>query len=1051
MQKRDSKICKILIIVFLLCARLSDFSQLSAHSGLLSGERNLRVAKTQWFDIIYPARCEQSAAILYEKADALYEEVTAQYGLSPSFRMPVVITPAVQQFNAFWTSTPYNHIAIYDTGDSGASELAVFSETLLSTFRHELTHAVTYNMKNGFWRALGKIFGDCVAPGMLSVTTGMAEGATLTSESAAGEGRLNDEYAKHYVKQAKIEGVFPSYHDVSGSADIQPGGAPYFFNGAFHQWLQDEYGMQPYAEFWYRVVNGKNLTISGAFKKAFGIKLKAAWKLFEASYEVPDLEPNPVKAGLVKDFFEPEKDDFSTLNDAGSLYASLTAGGGRLAWLDQYGSRLFMAEERGAWDKEKTEFRQLFALRGIDTVRLSNDGRFVAASYITENAPAPLARVKIYDISNKRFYSVKATGLKEAVVVQKGSGWYLAAQKYFNQHYYIDIYELVMNEDNSRITDTRLINEIKFDPEINPYAFTPLNNGCFAWLKKDRLRYSLCISDAEGTLLSEYAFPEGMAVRSLSYRENEEGEEFFFFSYAQKGTLPRPGVFDVGRGQLLLGDSDISGGVFEPVYWNEKIVYVGGFLRQNRLLFIEESDLDIQLADLQMAEETEVPATEAEKGESAIAKGNTGASKSIPSKDYNALPYHLRGILVPLSLYESDYFGCNEGFSSDYNKAYIGATYITANPWTNGDADLITLTGGWNTLANSFGTSLTINKGTATSLFKSQTELKSEFDKKGWKQGGGKLTLSTTFRTGNISRLSLSNQASALFGKQDKRLVPTKDDKSFYSTVDFLEPSKIGITSPEKDTIYCGLSDVITAAFSTVRRSGPGRFENKGVTFSLSYGMWYDAAISEPFEELVNTNSVAAAAGLRIPHILPFESKYGFTYNFPLSFTAKLLPSNSVYGYASLKKPTEGDSASGTSEKDTRKYLGRPVFDTIIETTVFSMDIQKAVPGITALYLDDFYFACGYAATGTAGTASKGGFQTSKLPDYFSAVADGRGYFLDSVYFKAALEFTPNIGLLASPAYKMSVSYLVSYTLHSTAKLKPNERLNASLGFDLNF
>jgi hypothetical protein len=184
------------LLLTLLCAAMS------AHGGMLSGEKKLRVVKTQWFDIIYPERCETSAAILYEKADGVYEEVTAQYGLTPAFRMPVVITPAVDQFNAFWTAVPYNHIAIYDTGSSGSSELAVFSETLLSTFRHELTHAVTFNMKNGFWRAMGKVFGDEFAPGMLTVTTGMAEGATVASESAAGEGRLNDEYAKHYVKQA---------------------------------------------------------------------------------------------------------------------------------------------------------------------------------------------------------------------------------------------------------------------------------------------------------------------------------------------------------------------------------------------------------------------------------------------------------------------------------------------------------------------------------------------------------------------------------------------------------------------------------------------------------------------------------------------------------------------------------------------------------------------------------------------------------------------------------------------------------------------------------
>ena len=139
MQKRDLKFYKKIsaaLVLMLLCANVF------ARSGMFWGEKNLLVAKTRWFDIIYPERCEASAAILFEKADGVYEEVTAQYGLTPAFRMPVVITPAVEQFNAFWTAVPYNHIALYDTGLSGSSELAVFSETLLSTFRHELTHAV---------------------------------------------------------------------------------------------------------------------------------------------------------------------------------------------------------------------------------------------------------------------------------------------------------------------------------------------------------------------------------------------------------------------------------------------------------------------------------------------------------------------------------------------------------------------------------------------------------------------------------------------------------------------------------------------------------------------------------------------------------------------------------------------------------------------------------------------------------------------------------------------------------------------------------------------
>ena len=1025
MRKRDLKKCKIILAILLLC------TQLFAHSGLLGNEKKLRVAKTEWFDIIYPARCQESAAILYEKADGVYEEVTGQYGLTPAFRMPVVITPAVDSFNAFWAAVPYNHIAIYDTGLSGNSDLAVFSETLLSTFRHELTHAVTYNMKNGFWRVAGKVMGDCVAPGMLSVTTGMAEGATVTSESAAGEGRLNNEYSKHYVKQAKIEDKFPAYHDVSGAADIQPGGAPYYFNGAFHGWLQEKYGMEAYAEFWYRVVNGKNFTISGAFKKSFGIKLKKAWKKFVEEYEVPDevLEvPNPVSAGLVQDFFEPGEDDYSNLNDAGSIYTSLTSavtdsGKERLVWIDRYGGRVFVSESF----KESPVFRHLFSHLNMTNVRLSNDGRFLTVNYISGNAPTDTARVKIYDFDRGSFYLLPEKGLKEAVVVKDDGGWYLVAQKYFAQHYSIALYRLLMSDGSRRIRGIENVAEIVLDVETDPYEFTALKDGTFAWLKKERMNYSLCISNAEGDLLSEFAFPEGLCPHSLSYGSDET----FYLSYVEDGTLPRLGKVELDEegAELYLSDSDISGGVFAPVLWKDRIVYTGEFLRQNRLLIMEDScEWDSSLSEASRAGLS--AADELSPAGSASLSNPAGEgdlpSLSIPSKAYNPFPYIFRGLLIPIGTYESDYFGENTKSDSLFDNFYPGLTYLTANPWTDGGSELYSLTGGWNPVSQTFGTALSITEGTATSLFSSQTQLKSEFDKRGWKQGGAILTLSSSISTGRISSISLSNTASALLGNQKE--------------------------------LYLSLSDIVSAQFSTLRRYGPGRFENAGFAVTASYGKWYDTELTGSAKQYTDSSALAAATRICIPHLLPFESKYGYTYNLPLSLTAKLLPSSSIYGYVTFGPEETKDESKDSSKKSSQKkpvdykaMAGRPVFDATVEVTAFSMDIQKAIPFMTAIYLNDFSVNLGYAATGTAGSASETGFQTAKLGEYFKAMTDGRGYYLDSVFAKVTLEFTPNIGTFARPNFKMGVYAIYSYTLRSVRELKASERTALSIGLNLNF
>ena len=1001
MQKNDSRKCKkflIVLITFLLCVQLP----LCAHSGMVSGEKNLRVAKTKWFDIIYPLRSEESAAILYENADRLYEEVSGQYGLVPSFRMPVVITPAVDQFNAMWMAIPYNHITIYDTGFSGSMELAVFSETLLSTFRHELTHAVSYNMKNGFWRFMGNVFGDCIAPGMLFVTTGMAEGATVTSESAGGEGRLNDEYATHYVKQAKIEGKFPAYHDVSGSSDVSPSGDAYYFNGAFHQWLQQKYGMSAYAEFWYRVVNGKSITISGAFKKSFGVKLKKAWKQFEEDYEIPEVAANPIAAGEVLDFFEPQKNDFSLQNNAGSLYYSLSEGAGRLVWYDRYGGRVFMADKADMAERsvDTPKVRHIFDLKGISDVTISKDGRFIAASYSSENGAGAVARVKIYDVENGSFYSVKESGLKDAAVIKSGADWYLVAQKYFAQHYSISISKILLSEkgDDSKAEQRRIkgvvpVTEIKMEPEVNPYAFCAAADDNFAYLKKSGLNYSLCISSIDGSVISESAFPQGMVVRSLFY----DKEESFLFSYAQKGTLPRAGSIDIETGELELSEKDFSGGVFEPVYWNEQLVYIGTFYRQNRILIMPQIEMTETAEVPEIAETVGIQAVSLSEEQSNLKSEDY--SISIPSKRYNPIPYHLKGIFIPMSTYESGYSTSSSVSASSYvsnlKNMYLGATYITASPWTEGSADLITLTGGWNISSRTLGTALTVNKGTSTSLFRTKTEIKSEFDTAGWKQSGGNLTLSSSIKVGNVSAIAFSNTATVNLSRKENK---------FY--------------------------DVVSVQFSTIRKGGPGRFENRGFLINASYLKSVGTSQSE---------GLAATAKLCIPHLLPFESKYGYTYNLPLTTQFKLLPSSTTYGYAF------------NAESNQKNNPGRAIFDIQIESPVFGMDIQKAIPGITALYVNDFYVTCGYAATGTAGTATENGFQAKYLDKYFKALADGSGYYLDSAYIKTGLELTPNVGLFATSGFKMNFYALCSYTLHAMKQLKPAERFVVSVGFDSSF
>ena len=251
------KFCSLVTVLF-VC------TMLFARGGLLTGQKNVRCIQTEWFDIIFGEDSERSAAHLALYADSIYDEICAAYEMSPKFRMPVTLLPNSDEFNAFFSNGFYNHIVLIDT--TPGEDFVEFSDNLLGTFRHELTHAVSYNTTNKAFRAVQNIFADAVNFSIFSGSGFMAESASVSFESGdgratasdgsgtveyVGEGRLNDWFYLHLIRQAKLQGTFPPYQDVTGHRDIFPAGEYYYYGGPFAGFLQKTYGMQKYADWWY--------------------------------------------------------------------------------------------------------------------------------------------------------------------------------------------------------------------------------------------------------------------------------------------------------------------------------------------------------------------------------------------------------------------------------------------------------------------------------------------------------------------------------------------------------------------------------------------------------------------------------------------------------------------------------------------------------------------------------------------------------------------------------------------------------------------------------
>lgn len=947
----------------------------------------MKVVQTEWFDIIYPPECEKTAALLYHNADRIYSEVTDFMCISKNIKLPVVITADVEQNNAFFNPFPYNHIVLYDTSVNGVEELAVFSEEFLSSFKHELTHAVTFNMKNDFWTGVGKVFGDVADLGFLSISTGIAEGATVSCESSEGEGRLNDEYAKHPVKQAKIEGKFPSYYDAQGASTMGSVAQPYFFNGAFAKYLQDTFGMQAYSNFWYYTVNFKNAGLQTRFYKAFGVKLKTAWKSFEEKYEVPAVPSNPVQAGIVNDFFNPDEKTYSKYNDEGSAFISLSSSKNRIVWLDKNSGRIMMADKKLKSPIVKP--KQLLTVPQAYSVNISEDDKYLVISMFTSSQSSKKAQLAVYDLATNQFYKIKETGLKSAIIVCCDGDYFIISEKYENAVSSIQIQKLNLDE-KGKIYGTENYRQIILAPGENPLEFASLPDGNFACILKNKMDYSICVLDLDGEFKTEYKMPEtGMTLRSLSYDDENSG--VFYFSWASKNTLPRIGKLDVTNNQFVLSDEDISGGIFSPVANGDKIVYIGHFYEQSRLLLLD----NITGKTFEVSDNNDDKAQSSENV-SLNEQFDENMFYLPEGKKFSSFNYYKKGVFVPFSLYSTEYFGNKVNSDSIFKYSILGATYITSNPWTTLEDDLVILTCGYNLFNYSLGLGVDYYKGTNTALLKTKSSVKTEFDNKGWKQSSLIFTASTNRSFGKSSAFLFSDSSSVKIGRQDNRITNTVFAKNYNYNLFKM----FGLAKSDNNIVFYELNETFGIGYSNVRFIGSGIYNKAGLKIQSLFNFTFqDAIISSDSYQKVEIDIVPSVK-IYVPKLLPVKNDVRFTYNMPARFDFSILPtsSNKVYTNISIED------------------YGFPLLSLETEVVLFAYNVEKSLPFFTGWYVNNLMLSCGYAGEFVDKNDYLSNRKFISNLNYCSDFINGSKSNIDyvnSAYLRVSMKSSPNIGRLA--------------------------------------
>lgn len=193
------------------------------------------IVKTQYFDIIYKAPSRETAKLISENVDQIYLDVRNSLKVENFYHFknfPVYIEYNTEELNAYFTDYPFRHITVYDT--VATDSLSVYKENILSVLQHEIVHAVSMNVKNKGNQILSQIIYNGWGFSFYTMPSSISEGIAVQKESESGQGRLNDPYSTHIIKQALIENKFPAFQNITGSRDIFPSGnLPYIFGGAF--------------------------------------------------------------------------------------------------------------------------------------------------------------------------------------------------------------------------------------------------------------------------------------------------------------------------------------------------------------------------------------------------------------------------------------------------------------------------------------------------------------------------------------------------------------------------------------------------------------------------------------------------------------------------------------------------------------------------------------------------------------------------------------------------------------------------------------------------
>ena len=622
----------------ILCALLITIIVFPLGASVTGGTGGLRTASTEHFDIIYQDSSAQTAALLFENCEEAYASLVSFFGCDPQLHLPVVVTSRYKSLNAYFTNYTANHIVMFDTvADIG--QLSNYPQTILYIFRHELTHAFQFNIRGPFMEAISSVFGDFLSLSpILYMYPSLSEGGAVLSESVDGYGRLNDSYAMQIVKQAKIEGLFPTWLEVAGARDTYPSGLLYYnFAAAFLEYLSITYGYDKVTSL-YSDFSRLSWSTFVKIKRVFGIPVDQAWQQFFAWVQIPE----EVAEGEV----------LASRPENGSYASAVIAPDGSLFVYDYASLDIlrFSSDLSGCT-------KVLNLPTDEQHLSISSDGSMMLASCVSSS----YAKVRLYSLKNGKASFVRdiRSAKDFSKDIRKGSFVFFDGTEYIllysnaGQNTYFDLYDVSGLEPVEGKT-------VCLGYDVVASDFIDIGAGRVAFIISQASHQNIAVLNLSDMSVSLISNPDDISILSLS----EGTGDVLCFAWcpadAKATNLCRYGeaVISADGAQIRLSDCDVSGGVTRPIRINDSVLYTARYFENIKLSTIAVDDLNLSDAVSYGYEGmTDAPSPDI-------------TALSEASSKYRAIRYFKDGILLPLAVIE---FGGSENFT-------LGATWITTDP-----------------------------------------------------------------------------------------------------------------------------------------------------------------------------------------------------------------------------------------------------------------------------------------------------------------------------------------------------------------------------------